>query len=118
METTTFEQLFDKLKNYTSWYDYDLIVNLSHQFLCHSHTVRRKWRSYEDKLKEYLMLGVGITEYYDPVEFGEHKNGDRKVFAVKVPSETLVQTDLITFHKALAKSLKRTKFSLYFCSIQ
>ena len=118
METTTFEQLFDKLTNYTSWYNYDLIVNLSCQFLRHSHTVKRKWRKYEDKLREYLTLGVGVTEYYDPVEFGEHKNGDRKVFAVKVPSETLVQTDLITFHKALANSLKQTKFSLYFCSIQ
>ena len=118
MEAATFEQLFDKLTNYTSWYNYDLIVNLSHQFLRHSHKVRRKWRSYEDKLKEYLTLGVGVTEYYDPVEFGEHKNGDRKVFAVKVPSEKLVKNDLIIFHKALAKSLKQTKFSLYFCSIQ
>ena len=118
MEATTFEQLFDKLTNYTSWYNYDLIVNLSRQFLCHNHKLKRKWRSYEDKLKEYLTLGVGVTEYYDPVEFGEHKNGDRKVFAVKVPSENLVKNDLIIFHKALAKSLKQTKFSLYFCSIQ
>ena len=118
MKATTFEQLFDKLTNYTSWYNYDLIVNLSHQFLRHNHKVRRKWRSYEDKLKEYLTLGVGVTEYYDPVEFGEHKNGDRKVFAVKVPSEKLIINDLIIFHKALAKSLKQTKFSLYFCSIQ
>ena len=117
-ETTTFEQLFDKLTNYTSWYNYDLIVNLSRKFLRHSHKIKRKWRSYEDKLKEYLTLGVGVTEYYDPVEFGEHKNGDRKVFAVKVPSENLVKNDLIIFHKALAKSLKQTKFSLYFCSIQ
>ena len=118
METTTFEQLFDKLTNYTSWYNYELIVNLSRKFLRHSHKIKRKWRSYEDKLKEYLTLGVGVTEYYDPVEFGEHKNGDRKVFAVKVPSENLVKNDLIIFHKALAKSLKQTKFSLYFCSIQ
>ena len=117
-EVTTFEQLFDKMTNYTSWYNYDLIVNLSRQFLRHNHKVRRKWRSYEDKLKEYLTLGVGVTEYYDPVEFGKHKNGDRKVFAVKVPSEKLVKNDLIIFHKALAKSLKQTKSSLYFCSIQ
>ena len=117
MEATTFEQLFGKLTNYTSWYNYDLIVNLSRQFLRHSHKVRRKWRSYEDKLKQYLTLDVGVTEYYDPVEFGEHKNGDRKVFAVKVPNENLVKNDLIFFHKALAKSLKQTKFSLYFCSI-
>ena len=117
-EATTFEQLFDKLTNYTSWYNYDLIVNLSRQFLRHNHKIRRKWRSYEDKLKEYLTLGVGVTEYYNPVEFGEHKNGDRKVFAVKVPSEKLVKNDLIIFHKALAKSLKQIKFALYFCSIQ
>ena len=118
MEATTFDQLFDKLTNYTSWYNYDLIVNLSRQFLHQSHKIRRKWRSYEDKLKEYLTLGVGVTEYYDPVEFGEHKNGDRKVFAVKVPNENLVKNDLIIFHKALAKSLKQIKFALYFCSIQ
>ena len=122
METTTFEQLFDKLSNYTSWYNYDLIVDLSQQFLSRfryrSRKIRRKWRSYKDKLKEYLTLGVGVTEYYDSVEFGEHKNDDRKVFAVKVPSEKLVKNDLIIFHKALAKSLKQTKFSLYFCSIQ
>ena len=118
MEVTTFEQLFDKVTNYISWYNYDLIVNLSRQFLRHNHKLKRKWRSYEDKLKEYLTLGVGVTEYYDPVEFGEHKNGDRKVFAVKVPSEKLVKNDLIIFHKALAKSLKQKKFSLYFCSIQ
>ena len=118
MEATTLDQLFDRLTNYTSWYNYDLIVNLSRQFLRHSHKVRRKWRSYKDKLKEYLTLGVGVTEYYDPVEFGEHKNDDRKVFAVKVPSEKLVKNDLIIFHKALAKSLRQTKFSLHFCSIQ
>ena len=97
---------------------YDLIVSLSHQFLCHRHKLRRKWRNYEDKLKEYLTLGVGVTEYYDPVEFGENNSGDRKVFAVKVPSERLVKSDLFTFHKALAKSLKQTKFLLYFWSIQ
>ena len=118
MEATTFDQLFDRLTNYTSWYNYDLIVNLSHQFLRHCHKIRRKWRSYEDKLKEYLTLGVGVIEYYDPVEFGEHRKDDRKIFAVKVPSEKLVKDDLIIFHKALAKSLKQTKFSLYFYSIQ
>ena len=40
-----------------------------------------------------------MLEYYDPVEFGEHKNGDRKVFAVKVPSEIIVQMTLLFFTK-------------------
>ena len=83
METTTFEQLFDKLTNYTSWYNYGLIVNLSRKFLRHSHKIKRKWRSYEDKLKEYLTLGVGVTEYYDPVEFGEHKMVTGKYLLLK-----------------------------------
>ena len=118
LEAATFDQLFDTLINCTSWYNYNLIVKLSRLFLRHNHKVRRKWRKYEEKLKEYLTLGIGVTEYYDPVEFGENNNGDRKVLAVKVPTEKLVYSDLFTFHKALAKSLKQTKFSLYFWSIQ
>ena len=118
LEATTFEQLFEVLTKYTSWYNYDLIVKLSHLFLHHNHKLRRKWRKYEEKLKEYLTLGVGVKEYHGPIEFGENSNGNRKVFAVKVPSEKLVHSDLFTFHKALAKSLKETKFLLYFWSIQ
>ena len=118
LEATMFEQLFEVLTKYTSWYNYDLIVKLSHLFLHHNHKLRRKWRKYEEKLKEYLTLGVGVKEYHGPIEFGENSNGDRKVFAVKVPSEKLVHSDLFTFHKALAKSLKETKFLLYFWSIQ
>ena len=118
LEATTFEQLFEVLTKYTSWYNYDLIVKLSCLFFHHSHKVRRKWRKYEEKLKEYLTLGVGVKEYHGPMQFGENNNGDRKVFAVKVPSEKLVKSDLLTFHKALAKSLKQTEFLLYFWSIE
>ena len=115
LEATTFEQLFEVLTKYTSWYNYDLIVKLSRLFLRHDHKVRKEM---EENMKKYLTLGVGVKEYHGPMEFGENSNGDRKVFAVKVPSEKLVYSDLFTFHKALAKSLKQTKFLLYFWSIQ
>ena len=118
-QTTTYEDLFHLLESYVSWFNYEIFTALVSTFLDHDHWLQIDWKSYEEKVKEYLSLGRGVRVLSSPTIRGLPEAVGTKVMIVKVEKEDFVRSDLMIFRKALAKALntKYLEFCLYLCTI-
>ena len=116
-QITTYEDLFHLLERYVSWFNYEIFTALVNTFLDHDHWLQIIWKSYEEKVKEYLSLGKGVRVVSSPTIRGLPEAVGTKVMVVKVEQEDHVHSDLMIFRKALAKALNQSDILFYLCTI-
>ena len=116
-QITTYEDLFHLLQRYVSWFNYEIFTALVSTFLDHDHWLQIIWKSYEEKVKEYLSLGKGVRVVSSPTIRGLPEAVGTKVMIVKVEQEDHVHSDLMIFRKALAKALNQSDILFYLCTI-
>ena len=115
--SNTYDDLFDLLLQYVSWFNYEIFTALISTFMKNNQQIQIFWKAYEEKLKEYLSLGKGVRVVSSPTIRGLPENVGTKVMIVKVEQEDHVYNDLALFRKAVAKALNQSDFFLYLCTI-
>ena len=83
----TIQELFSVLqKKYISWFNYELIVKLVRVFLSNDHSLKRRWSSYEEQLKDYFINSGGLLKDVDAVQFGitDVPPGTRVMIAIEL----------------------------------
>ena len=116
-QITTYEDLFHLLERYVSWFNYEIFIALVSTFLNENHWLWITWKSYDEKVKEYLSLGKGVRVVSGPTIQGLPEAVGTKVMIVKVEQEDHVHSDLMIFRKALAKALNQSDILFYLCTI-
>ena len=115
--SNTYDDLFDLLLKYVSWFNYEIFTALISTFMKNNQQIQISWKAYEEKLKEYLSLGKGVRVVSSPTIRGLPEDIGTKVMIVKVEQEDHVYNDLALFRKAVAKALNQSDFFLYLCTI-
>ena len=116
----TIQELFNVLqKKYISWFNYELIVKLVRVFLSNNRSLKRRWSSYEDKLKDYFINSGGLLKDVDAVQFGiADVSPGTRVMIAKVDRDDYTLDDLFFFNRAIAKCLGVPGYDLYFSFVR
>ena len=116
----TIQELFSVLqKKYISWFNYELIVKLVQVFLSNNRSLKRRWSSYKDKLKDYFINSGGLLKDVDAVEFGitDAPPGTRVMIA-RVDRDDYKLDDLFFFRRAIPKELDVSEVKIYFRKVR
>ena len=116
-KSNTYDDLFDLLLQYVSWFNYEIFTALISTFMKNNQQIQISWKAYEEKLMEYLSLGKGVRVVSSPTIRGLPEDVGTKVMIVKVEQEDHVYNDLALFRKAVAKALNQSDLFLYLCTI-
>ena len=115
---TTLAGLFILLQKYVSWFNYEFIVKLDNVFLSHARSLKRKWSTYRQKLKDYFTSNNDVAiKCADGIEFGLSDVPGTKVLVAKVARDDYTLNDLFFFRQAIPDALKMSQYRLYFCSV-
>ena len=115
----TMKQLFKTLQKYISWFNFELIVKLVHQFITDDRDLLRKWSTYHEKLKDYFKNNnTRAVQIDDAIQFGLSDAPGTKVMVAKVEKDDYNLSDLYFFRKAIADALGISDYQLYFCEIK
>ena len=111
-------ELFILLQKYASWFNYEFIVKLSNVFLQRDRSLKRKWSTYRQKLKDYFVNYNGVAvKCADGIEFGLSDIPGTRVMIAKVAKDDYTLNDLFFFRQAIRDALGMSQYKLYFCSI-
>ena len=116
----TIQELFSVLqKKYISWFNYELIVKLVRVFLSNDHSLKRRWSSYEEQLKDYFINSGGLLKDVDAVQFGitDVPPGTRVMIA-RVDRDDYTLDDLFFFYRAIPNELDVPEVKIYFRKVQ
>ena len=110
--------VFVLLKKYASWFNYEFIVKLANVFLPKNRSLKEKWSTYRQKLKDYFVNNNGVAiKCADGIEFGLSNIPGTKVLVAKVDRDDYTLNDLFFFHQAIRDALGMSQYRLYFCSV-
>ena len=115
---TTLAGLFIHLEKYVSWFNYEFIVKLANVFLSCNRSLKRKWSTYRQKLKDYFTSNNDVAiKCADGIEFGLSDVPGTKVLIAKVAKDDYTFNDLFFFRQAIPDAFKMSQYRLYFCSV-
>ena len=112
----TYDDLFDLLETFVSWYNYEIFTHLATNFF-NGKEIQILWNSYEIEFKEYLSEGKGIMVVPSATIKGLPESVGTKVMIIKVEYADHAWNDYKIFSRALAKALGTSYITLYLCSI-
>ena len=115
----TLHELFVLLNQYASWFNYEFIVKLANVFLTQNRSLKRKWSTYRQKLKDYFVNYNGVAIICaDGIEFGLSDIPSTRVMIAKVAKHDYTLNDLFFFRQAIRDALKILEYRLYFCLVR
>ena len=117
-EFQTLEDVFVALVPYCSWFNHLIIQNITNTFCNEDEDLKRKWREFQEKVREYCERRV-IDCPED--QYGEDNTTiDRKSMVMKVDYnwDTIKVSQLFCIRNSVAKVLKIKRCNLYLRTVQ
>ena len=105
------------LPKYASWFNYEFIVKLANVFLPRNHSLKRKWSTYGQKLKDFVNNNGVAIKCADGIEFGLSDIPGTEVMIAKVAKDDYTLNDSFFFRQAIQDALGMSRYKLYFCSV-
>ena len=116
---TTLHELFIFLKTHASWFNYEFIVKLANVFLPRNRSLKKKWFTYRQKLKDYFVNYNDVAiKCADGIEFGLSDIPGTEVMIAKVARDDYTLNDLFFFRQAIQNALGMSQYTLYFCLVR
>ena len=111
-----YNDLLEYLSHSISWFNYELMEELTSEFLKEEEIVISSWESYKADLKEY---SNGRVEEYEGVKFGLPKSHQHKVLVLKLDPEynDMKLTKIKELRSAICKILGKPYTLLYLVSV-
>ena len=114
----TLHELFILFQKYASWFNYEFIQKLANVFLPRNRSLKKKWSTYRQKLKDYFVNCNGVAiKCADGIEFGLSDIPGTEVMIAKVAKDDYTLNDLFFFRQAIRDALGMSQYRLYFCSV-
>ena len=116
----TMNQLFRVLEKYTSWFNFELVIDLVNTFITNERDLQRKWSEYREKLKDYFKSNnTQAVQIVDSIEVGLSDVPGTKVMIATVAIDDYTLNDLYFFHKLIADAIEVPDYiKFYFCTIE